>query len=710
MSTALASLDFSSYRRLLQALFKDLAGIVVRDAAGNPVYQDEPLCDLPPIAGQVECRVCLGRNAAGEYLGTLTARLDQGVELAAVERALADVAATMARECELVDELNAMADELATRYEELNMVYSTEDQVSDFGQSQAMLQRLVRNYIQFLNIDRCVLLLPEKQICIVEDASGCSLPDAGPMPEVLRTDVLPLLSVGYGPLVFNTAEDVAAVGLAVAFPYKFAVQPIREGGSKVTGLLAIANAPHGSDFTNSDRNLLEVMARKAAKILQAGYDQATGLMQRAGFEHHLRLAMAKVQIFGEPACVLGVDIDRMQVINDTLGRDAGDALISHVGVAIRKQVRDTDTVARLGGDEFGILLGNCRPEQGLRIAEKILRESREPAFVWQGEGVETSLSVGIVPLDDGFETVEQVIGSLDLAFQTAKEKGPGQAHLFWRQDADLISRKEAMYWVGRLQTALRDQQFRLHAQLIAPLGPASRRPHYEILLRMTEPDGRLIQPGAFIPPAERYNLMPAIDRWVFKCTLEELGAYWLAKGELGAVFSLNLSGQSLADPALLEFIVKELLATPFPHDRLCFEITETAAIAKMESARQFIDRVRGMGCSFALDDFGAGLSSYSYLRNLNVDLVKIDGSFVRNILEDPVSDVMVQSVVAIARQMNILTVAEFVENDAIRERLRSVGVDYAQGYGVGKPTPLPDILAALGDGGTPVALAAAYAS
>jgi len=418
-------------------------------------------------------------------------------------------------------------------------------------------------------------------------------------------------------------------------------------------------------------------------------------MLRAGFEHHLRMALAKAQLHGEQACVLGVDIDRMKVINDTLGREAGDALIASVGELIKEQVRDSDGVARLGSDEFGILLGNCSTEQSLRVADKLCQRARQMDFAWQGERFDASLSIGIVPLGDGGDGVEQILSTLDLTCQAAKEQGLNQVQVYQHHDADLASRKAAMYWVARLQSALREDRFCLHAQLIAPMEPTTHRTHYEVLIRLPGDDGRMIPPGLFIPPAERYGLMPAIDRWVFKRLLDELGGLWRKTGRLEAVFSINLSGPTLTDSVFLDYVVTELGSVSFPLDRLCFEITETAAIAKLEAAKRFIAEVKRMGCSFALDDFGSGLSSYAYLKNLDVDLVKIDGSFITNILEDPVSDVMVQSVIAIARQMGIATVAEFVESSAIQERLRVLGVDYVQGYIVGKPTPLTGILAQL---------------
>jgi len=313
-------------------------------------------------------------------------------------------------------------------------------------------------------------------------------------------------------------------------------------------------------------------------------------------------------------------------------------------------------------------------------------------FAWQGERFDASLSIGIVPLGDGGEGVEQILSTLDLTCQAAKEQGLNQVQVYQHHDADLASRKAAMYWVGRLQSALREDRFCLHAQLIAPMDPATHRTHYEILIRLPGDDGRMIPPGLFIPPAERYGLMPAIDRWVFQRLLDDLNGLWRKTGRLDAVFSINLSGPTLTDSVFLDYVVMELGSASFPLDRLCFEITETAAIAKLEAAKRFISEVKRMGCSFALDDFGSGLSSYAYLKNLDVDLVKIDGSFITNILEDPVSDVMVQSVIAIARQMGIATVAEFVESSAIEERLRVLGVDYVQGFSVGKPTRLTSIL------------------
>lgn len=694
MHSPLASIDFSPYRRLLQAVFKGLSGITVLAVDGTPLYQDGSMPGKQALAaGEVEWSAALGN--AQIALGTLIVRFAPLAYAAVTRQALTDVAANISRECAMLEELDAMAEELAKRYEELNMVYATEDKTKDYGQGRAMLQQLVKNYTQFRDIEMTVLLLPNMNIRIVEQGTLAPPADAGNLFDLLQNEVLPALIAGMDPLVINSQQDADATGLRFNLRNKLIVQPIIENESRVTGLLAAINGPLETDFSNSDRNLLEVMARKAAKIILTSFDLPTGLLLRAGLEHHLRLALAKTQQQGGQSCVLGVDIDRMTVVNDTLGRDAGDALIVHVGAMLKEHVRDSDGIARLGGDEFGIVLDDCSPEQCQAVARKLVQRAREMDFVWNGEPVEVSLSIGVVPLNDSCGNVEQILSTLDLTCLVAKEGGGCQVQVYQHQDADLAARKEAMYWVRRLQNALREHRFNLHAQIIAPMDPSTHRTHYEVLIRLPGDDGRMIPPGVFLPPAEHYGLMPAIDRWVFKRLLDEMSAFWRTHGALEVVFSVNLSGQSLTDTLLLDYIVAELAAVPFPHDRLCFEITETTAFAKLEPVKRFIAEVRGMGCSFALDDFGSGLSSYSYLKNLEVDLVKIDGSFISNILEDPVSDVMVQSVIAIARQMGIETVAEFVETGAIQDRLRVLGVDFVQGYGVGKPVPLTDILGQL---------------
>jgi diguanylate cyclase (GGDEF)-like protein/PAS domain S-box-containing protein len=427
-------------------------------------------------------------------------------------------------------------------------------------------------------------------------------------------------------------------------------------------------------------------ARLAARQLSyhASHDALTGLVNRREFERRLERILTTA-LAEESHAVVYLDLDQFKVVNDTCGHVAGDELLRQVGAVLVSQVRKRDTLARLGGDEFGVLLEHCQQGQALRIAHQMRAALQDLRFVWQDRGFTIGASIGLVPIGPGVDTVATVFRAADNACYAAKDQGRNRVHLYEPDDHELAQRHGEMQWVPRIQEALAESRFTLFYQPILPLGEPGRA-HGEVLLRLLDRDDDLIFPSAFIPAAERYNQMQAIDRWVIRSVFAALRNPDTVMPP-GSV-AINLSGQSLSDRQFLEFVEQQIEACAVVLERICFEITETAAISNLSSAKRFFSALKPRGCRFALDDFGSGLSSFAYLKTLPVDFLKIDGGFVKDMLRDPIDHAMVEAIHRIGHVMGLQTIAESVEDEKILARLKTMGVNYAQGYAVGRPRPL----------------------
>ena len=420
---------------------------------------------------------------------------------------------------------------------------------------------------------------------------------------------------------------------------------------------------------------------------QASHDALTGLINRREFEHRLSLALASARDLGRTHAMLYLDLDQFKIVNDTCGHAAGDELMRQISMLLQGRLREGDTLARIGGDEFGVILENCSPEHAERIADELRQTVTDFHFIWHDRSFTIGVSIGLVLIADAPLTLADVLSAGDAACYMAKEKGRNRVQLYHRKDSELAVRHGEMEWVARLHGALDANRFCLYSQRIIAVG-ARVRPAtmFELLIRMVDEHGQLIPPMAFIPAAERYNLMPAVDRWVIRTALPMIALARAAEGG-DSVYIINLSGASIGDERLFDFIHEEIDLCDIASDAICFEITETAAIANLAKAAHFIGELRDLGCRFSLDDFGAGMSSFGYLKHLPVDFLKIDGSFVTDMLTDPIDGAMVESINHIGHVMEKKTIAEFVENEQILKRLGEIGVDYAQGYGIEKPKP-----------------------
>ncbi len=431
---------------------------------------------------------------------------------------------------------------------------------------------------------------------------------------------------------------------------------------------------------------------------QATHDSLTQLVNRTGFEQRLREILQSIaeeeSVTNTQHVICYMDLDQFKIVNDTCGHSAGDELLRQIAEQLQRHVRVGDMLARLGGDEFGLLLENCPLENALGIAEKIRQHIAAFRFSSDGKTFTIGVSIGVAPIDGTpGTTVATVLSTVDQACYIAKSKGRNRIHTFQPGDNESSRWHTEMQWVPHINQALDDDHFMLFAQPIASIGKHEKScSHYEILLRMKAEDGNLIAPGSFLPSAERYGLMPTLDRWVVGKAIEMLAVAWKNNPNFTIdTFGINISGAVLGDNTLLKYVKQALSSYGLPPSLLCFEITETVAIANFTHANRFVNELKDMGCQFALDDFGSGFASFSYLKTLPVDYLKIDGSFVRHLSQSAVDHTMVDAINQLGHVMGLKTIAEFVETRNILESLRILDVDYAQGYYIGKPIPLHDV-------------------
>lgn len=418
---------------------------------------------------------------------------------------------------------------------------------------------------------------------------------------------------------------------------------------------------------------------------QANHDALTGMANRRCFETSLR-ELVECESGQHVLCYL--DLDQFKVVNDTCGHMAGDELLRQVGALLREYLRKSDLIARLGGDEFGIVYYNCPQDKAHSLAEALRKAIDNFRFAWEGQTFSIGVSIGLVAIS-GARSLSDLLSAADAACYAAKEGGRNRIHIYQADDSVLMERHGALQWVPRLQAALDEDRLRLFAQSIVQVSQPSESSHHEILVRIQEGD-RLISPGTFMPAAERYNLMPRIDRWVVSNVLAWLSDWHHSLEDCG-VWAVNLSGASLSDEHFCEELVERVAKAALPPGTLCFEITESTAIAQLSRVTELIVRLKELGCRFALDDFGAGLSSFGYLKQLPVDFLKIDGRFIRDIDSDSIDKAMVEAINTVGHTLGLKTIAEFVENQAIMNQLERLGVDYAQGYLINRPCPLEEL-------------------
>jgi len=489
----------------------------------------------------------------------------------------------------------------------------------------------------------------------------------------------PIFRAVEGSESFVVSEEVLWRRDGTSFPVQYSVNPLRER-DHTTGAVVVF------------RDIAEARAMARKMDYLATHDALTGLINRVEFERRLEHVLSSARRGAEHALCY-MDLDQFKIVNDTCGHVAGDELLRQLSGVLHAKVRQSDTLARLGGDEFGVLLEHCPTERAMRVAEDLRMVTQEFRFAWEDRTFAVGLSVGVVPITEDTRDIADALSAADTACYMAKDSGRNRVHIYHADDAELTRRRGEMRWVARIHEALEAGHFYLSAQSIFPVGPyvPHEGEHFEVLLRMRDIEGQEFPPTAFIPAAERYNLMPTIDRWVVARVFQWLRQHRERLNSI-ALCTINLSGHSLSDEHFHDFLAELLQEETIPPEKICFEVTETAAVANLPRAVQFVRSLRDRGCSFALDDFGSGMSSFAYLKNIPVDFLKIDGNFVRDMAHDPIDRAMVAAINQIGHVMGIRTIAEFVENREVLAHLQDIGVDYAQGYGLARPAPLDDLL------------------
>jgi diguanylate cyclase (GGDEF)-like protein/PAS domain S-box-containing protein len=437
------------------------------------------------------------------------------------------------------------------------------------------------------------------------------------------------------------------------------------------------------------KDVSQLRGMEREMVYLASHDTLTGLINRREFEVRLDKAIHSAREERRHHVLLYLDLDEFKLVNDTCGHLVGDEMLKQITALLRSRVRRSDTLARLGGDEFGILLEDCPLDHSRQIAEEMRSTVREFRFCWREQIFEVGVSIGLVPINDDSGDLAHVMSGADAACYVAKDSGRNRVHEYETDDTLVAERYGAMQWIHRIHAAFEDRRFRLFYQLIQPLKAGEGRETLcEVFIRMLDERGKVIAPSAFIAAAERYHLMTSIDRWVVKTALRALAEAQAGGLSRPMLFAINLSGQSIGDEGFLAFVLEELESSGVNTRCICFEITETAAISKLDSAIRFIRMIKAKGCRFILDDFGSGLSSFAYLRDLQVEFLKIDGEFVQNMMEDRVKRAMVESINQIGHVMGLTTIAEWVENRETLDALTEMGLDYAQGYWLCRPQPL----------------------
>lgn len=464
------------------------------------------------------------------------------------------------------------------------------------------------------------------------------------------------------------------------FEVEHTITPIIDKNSTILGAVIIL------------RDVTEVRTMEKRLSYQATHDALTGLINRREFEVRLSQTIRNSQSEEALHSLCFLDLDKFKIINDTSGHAAGDEFLKQISIVIQLVLRKNDVLARLGGDEFGIILNSCSISTAKQITAEILKAIKDLRFIWGGNSFESGASIGIVPITQLTTSVSEVMSSVDAACYEAKDKGRNRIQVFEPNDAEYKQHRAETSWIQKIKTGLEENKFELYFQEILAINPTYPTPKtIEILIRLND-NNTVTAPDSFIPAAERYNLMPQLDEWVILNTFNFIEEY-RNKNNTDIRVAINLSGQSLSDDSVLNLITKLLRKNAkLKKECICFEITETAAIANMNRAIEFISDIKQMGCKFSLDDFGSGLSSFSYLKNMPVDNLKIDGTFIRDIHTDPINKAFVESIHNISKKMGIKSTAEYVENKDIFNCVKSIGIDYAQGYHLAKPAPVKTLL------------------
>jgi diguanylate cyclase (GGDEF)-like protein len=540
--------------------------------------------------------------------------------------------------------------------------------------------------IEHVNGGLAALIVPEKGLVLVRQQAGHTM-DASLVARahrhLLSTAQMRRDAVIVNHMQLQTGDSNNA--------YRLLACPVARADGRTLGVLALFRSMDMPEFTPRQARLGELLARRASAVIASSYDALTGLLNRPAFEARVHNMLTQDHSAQRWWSALSIDTNRTHVINDTYGMHIGDKVIGQIGELIRKRLPPGSVAARMSGDRFAVLL-RASLDDAARFAEA-LRHGVEQIGAGIGDGsIAVSISVGVAAVEPRAEEFTHAFAAAETACKAANDRGRNRVEIFQEADESIIRRFTDINMVADLRAAIAAGRMRLYAQMMLPLGGTHLRPHFELLLRMIGTDGQTIGPDHFMSSAQRYQLMPEIDRWVIGEALRLLKPHAALLANDPVVFAINCSGQSLQNDAWTEYLIQQINDSGLNPAALCFELTESAAVGNLAHTELLMRQLRKLGCGIALDDFGTGLSSLAYLRSLPITMLKIDGSFIRDVLRDSKAESTIQAIAQLARAMSLITVAEYVETEEIRNRIAQLGVDYGQGFAISQPVPIADVL------------------
>jgi diguanylate cyclase (GGDEF)-like protein len=714
--------SFEPYVQLIRSLLPRASSVAIFDAMGELRWTSETTTgpdlvhliedvlpharaertgagDLRMLAGNIPVYVCWLRDDAGDLIAIVavvcrsngSADTPESRGFSLTYAFLRPALECMRRDLlsrRLIDDLTGTVSALDR---DLELLLTDDSRPGTSASSETdELKGIVTHALDHLKCATAALIVPDKGIVLLKAASGQSTVDNQLVARTHR-QLLSMAQMRREPVIINKLNPAAG---QQQIPYRILSCPLQQS-TKTIGVLALFRDAQSPEFTARDARFADILARKAHGVIESNYDAMSGLYTRPAFEQRVRAVVAAAKK-NAPWSALYIDTDQLHVINDNFGMHIGDSVIGQLGELVRRRLPPGAFGARISGDRFAVLLPTAL-EDATQFAES-LREGVEQLGTTHGEArMHVSISIGVAVLDTDSGDLMHSLAAAETACKAAKDRGRNRVETYQSADLSMVRRFTDINIAGRLREAIAENRLRLEAQLITPLAAAGpqARPHYELLLRMIDEDGRTLGPDRFLSAANRYQLMPTIDRWVIEKAVELLKPHAELLAGHAVTFAINFSGQSLNDDDFGEFLLSTLGSSGIDPAAFCFELTENATVANLARAETIMRRLRQLGCGVALDDFGTGLSSLSYLRQLPVTMLKIDGSFVRDILKDARSDSMVHAIAQLARSMSIVTVAEYVETDEIHQRIAAMGVDYGQGFAIGRPVPIGDVLAEL---------------
>jgi diguanylate cyclase (GGDEF)-like protein len=707
--------SFEPYGRLLRMLMPSVGSVIVHDGFANLVWSSDEgnLADAPEIVREtISNALAEGSEFAGivrtldadrvvysfairgeqiELLGivSMIARLSgkqtDARPLNYVRPLIQPALECLRREMLLRLQLGSREQDLGGRERDLSLMLEMSSQSASQNDADEF-ELILKTGLDHMHCALAALWVPEKDMVLTLTRSGQPM-----APEALQRAQQHLMAwmlLQQRTIVVNRISKSVTNGAA---PYKILACPVRHPSGRVMGVLALFNPPSSDDFDSHQTRIAELLAKKATVIIQSHYDPSTGLMTRHAFERQVAVLLSASES-PQAHCILYLDIDRLHLINETFGMHVGDEVIALVAECMAKTLPRAALSARISGDRLAALVPNVGMDAAAIVAESI-RAAVAAVAPRAGQGsFEVSVSLGVAPIGRSENALAHALATAEIACKAAKDRGRNRVEVFQDSDQSIIRRHTDILVIGQLREALDNDRFRLDAQPILPLRGNYGRPRFELLIRMLGDHGEIIPPAKFLSSAERYQLMPSIDRWVVRRACELLGAHHKSMSEESARFAINLSGQSLQDESFLPFVIDQIEKSGLPPSVLCFELTETATIGNLAKAQNFMRTLQNLGCQFALDDFGTGVSSLAYLKDLSVNYLKIDGSFVRDSVQNPRSDSMIKAIAQLAKVMCMETIAEYVETDTLRVKMTDLGVDYGQGFAMGKSQPLVELL------------------